>query len=208
MSSENDTDTVVLNADEIGFDAIWDSVVVIAALGIATMVVMSVPLPKWGDYIAMEGKALPIEVHIPFISGVFQAAESGPPSSFEVRFRSLERIEYSSNVGGLKRIVATAVAAPFVTFYEENIHLVEARYGNDKAGWPDIFLFATNVRNASSHGGRAKRIYRCRWRGVGMSSSEHSGALLLGDLLSPGDLLRLTIDVADEFRSLKAAASV
>lgn len=156
-----------------------------------------------GDYIAIECKQFPLEVHLPLSGPVQAALNEKRPDKIHVYFKrtSVSPKSYHLNTSGFSEILRHTIAPIFVDFFENAKHSLERQFGNSPEHWPPIWDFARVVRNACSHGGHL-HMAGSKPRPVSWHHLNYYQALngreIVGYDLSVGDMLVLLFELGDE----------
>lgn len=156
-----------------------------------------------GDYISIECKQFPLEVHLPLSGPVQAALNEKRPDKIQVNFErtTIAQKSYHLNTSGFSEILRHTISPIFVDFYENAKHSVERQYGNGYEHWPPIWNFARVVRNACAHGGHLHMVGQnprpVSWHHLNYNQALN-GRQIVGYDLSVGDMLVLLFELGDE----------
>lgn len=156
-----------------------------------------------GDYVAVECKQFPLDVHLPLCGPVQAAIKGQKPDQIQIKFEPtpVKPRDYTTRSDGFREIFPYAFSPIFILFYENAKPFLESEFGTNQAGWPSIWDFARVIRNACAHGGHLSMTGRqprpVSWHHLTYDQSRNGRRIVGGDL-TVADMLVLLFELSDD----------
>ena len=162
---------------------------------------------KAGDYIAVEGNLLDIDVRLPLFGPVEAALEEKEPDLIELRIveKPEKKKAYSRETSGFAKVVVHFIKPIFVDFFETYKPFLEESLRGNHYNWPGVWNFGRVIRNSISHGGeiyfKKSTAQSVSWYGLTYGPPDNGQLAVSGDL-SFTDMLILMFEMDDELDRL------
>lgn len=162
-----------------------------------------------GDYATYRCLSLNLAVILPLTGPVEAAMSKQPVVSITIRVVPMppEPQNITFTTDGLNETVTHITTPVFTNFFEGHVDWLLTNVDGDKSKWPDLFRFATIVRNSAAHGGRVHitnpNSAPASWRNLTYGPADNGRKVMGGDM-SLADVMALMFDMSEELDALGA----